>query len=49
MMSVLQKINGRYSAGQKIETYLFDGEGRFKKSGGVRRRRMVRRRGRMSG
>ena len=33
MMSVRQKMNGRYFAGRGIETYLFDGEERFKKSG----------------
>ena len=29
----VQKMNGRYFAGRKIEAYLFDGEERFKKSG----------------
>ena len=32
MVSVWQKINGRYFAGRKIAAYLFDGEERFKKS-----------------
>ena len=33
MMNVGQKMNGRYSAGRKIEAPLLDGEERFKKSG----------------
>ena len=33
MMNVQQKMNGRYFVGRKIGAYLFDGEGRFKKSG----------------
>ena len=33
MMSVRQKMNGRYFAGRQIQAHFFDGEERFKKSG----------------
>ena len=49
MMNVRQKMNGGYFAGRKIKASVFDGEERFKKSGAGQTRRMVRRRGRMSG